>query len=346
MKQRDILAFRDDLLHWYRDNQRILPWREDPSPYRVYVSEIMLQQTKVAAVLPYFDRFMFTFPTIESLANASEDQLLHTWQGLGYYQRALNLHKTAKKIVQEAKGVFPTEYKAWLDLPGIGDYTASAILSIAFQQPYPVVDGNILRIFARVTNCTDNVLDKNTYKACHSWMSQLLPTIVPGDFNQAMMELGAIVCIPQKPECAICPIQSYCKAFKLGTTSRLPVRISKTKSKPQYVILFVINSKDKIAISKSSEKLLGSLWKFPTLVFDQKEDFEAQFHSLEDSIDSTLSSYTYQFTHLRWEVIAIRMKKCWNYSELTESLTWIKEQALNSYPMPTVYDKIRQLLNR
>ena len=189
-------ALPPPLLAWYDENRRVLPWREQVSPYRTWVSEMMLQQTRVTAVLPYFDRFMAALPTVAALADAPEQQLMSLWQGLGYYSRARNLQKAAQVIMTRHGGVFPDTYEGLTALPGVGDYTAGAIASIAFGQPVPAVDGNVLRLAARLTGCDDNVLEPKTRARFRRWMAEVIPSDRPGAFNQALMDLGAMVCLP------------------------------------------------------------------------------------------------------------------------------------------------------
>ena len=206
-------ALPPPLLAWYDQNRRVLPWREEVSPYRTWVSEIMLQQTRVTAVLPYFARFMEALPTVEALAAADEQQLMALWQGLGYYSRARNLQKAARVIVEEHGGVFPDTYEGLTALPGVGDYTAGAIASIAFGRPVPAVDGNVLRLAARLAGHDGNVLEPKVRALFRRWMAEVIPHDRPGAFNQALMDLGAMVCLPNgEPLCGDCPARDFCAA--------------------------------------------------------------------------------------------------------------------------------------
>ena len=200
------------LLPWYDREKRSLPWRDIVTPYRTWVSEIMLQQTRVQAVLPYFERFMAAAPDVPALAELAEDRLLSLWQGLGYYSRARSLQRSARVMVGQYGGCLPDTYSDLIQLPGIGDYTAGAILSIAFNKAVPAVDGNVLRIAARLTACGDNVLDMRTRQHVRDALAAVMPTDRPGDFNQAMMDLGAAVCLPKNPNCESCPAASLCAA--------------------------------------------------------------------------------------------------------------------------------------
>lgn len=210
------------LLAWYDLNKRAMPWRDRVTPYRTWVSEIMLQQTTVATVTPKYERFIARFPDIQTLASASEDAVLEMWAGLGYYSRARNLRKAAQKIVAEHGGVFPGDFDSILDLPGVGRYTAGAITSIAFGKPYPVLDGNVARVFARWFALEDDVKAPSTQKALWAKAEELMDRSRPGDWNQALMELGATVCLPEAPRCGACPVADRCEARKRGIQDALP----------------------------------------------------------------------------------------------------------------------------
>ena len=226
------------LLPWYDEHRRSLPWRGEVSPYRTWVSEIMLQQTRVAAVIPYFQRFMAAFPTAEALARADTEQLMKLWEGLGYYSRARNLQKAAQIVAQ--RGSFPDTYEEVMALPGIGDYTAGAILSIAFGQAVPAVDGNVLRVASRLTASEDNILDTKTRSRFRALMAEVIPSDRPGAFNQALMDLGATVCLPSgEPLCDACPARSFCAAYAQGRQKELPVRISKTRRRTEEKTVFL-----------------------------------------------------------------------------------------------------------
>ena len=213
------------LLPWYRENRRVLPWREEVSAYRTWVSEIMLQQTRVAAVIPYFQRFMAAYPTVEDLAACDEGELMRLWAGLGYYSRARNLRRAARVIAEEYGGAFPRTYEELMALPGVGDYTAGAILSIAFGEPVPAVDGNVLRVAARVGGCELDILDPRNRRQFRRRMEAVMPRQEPGAFNQALMDLGAGICLPGgAPLCDTCPAADFCAAREQGRQRELPAR--------------------------------------------------------------------------------------------------------------------------
>ena len=242
------------LLAWYDENRRVLPWREQVSPYRTWVSEIMLQQTRVTAVLPYFDRFMAALPTVAALADAPEQQFMSLWQGLGYYSRARNLQKAAQVIMTRHGGVFPDTYEGLTALPGVGDYTAGAIASIAFGQPVPAVDGNVLRLAARLTGCHDNVLEPKTRARFRRWMAEVIPSDRPGAFNQALMDLGAMVCLPNgAPLCEQCPARTFCTACEKGLQRQLPVREKKTARRVEQRTVFLLRRDGAAALRQRPE---------------------------------------------------------------------------------------------
>lgn len=255
------------LLAWYDNGRRILPWREDPTPYHVWISEIMLQQTRVEAVKPYYDRFLQALPDIESLAATDDEKLLKLWEGLGYYNRARNLKKAAQILVSEYGGQMPDEYEKILSLPGIGSYTAGAITSIAFGKPHPAVDGNVLRILSRLRADDRDILQANVKKSVEEELLDVMPADRPGDFNQALMELGAMVCIPNgAPKCDLCPWNRLCLARAEGRTAELP---QKAKKKPRSVeekTILVIQDGERIVLRKRPEKgLLAGMYEFPSM---------------------------------------------------------------------------------
>jgi A/G-specific adenine glycosylase len=223
----DLRAFRRKLLEWFGEFQRALPWRENKDPYRVWVSEIMLQQTRVAAVIPYYERFLREFPTVRVLAGAASDNVMRHWSGLGYYSRARNLQQAAQQIVTKHGGNFPSEETAVRELAGIGDYTTAAILSIAFEQPFAVLDGNVARVIARIVAMRGDLREQAVWRALQTHATTLLAVQSPGDWNQAMMELGATICTPRAPRCLICPVAKFCVARQQGLQEKIPQKRNK-----------------------------------------------------------------------------------------------------------------------
>ena len=262
------------LLAWYDSGRRILPWREEPTPYHVWLSEIMLQQTRVEAVKPYYDRFLQALPDIESLAAADEEKLLKLWEGLGYYNRARNLKKAAQILVSEYGGRMPDDYEIILSLPGIGSYTAGAISSIAFGKAYPAVDGNVLRILARLRTDERDILQAGVKKSVEEELADVMPKDRPGDFNQALMELGAMVCIPNgAPKCDVCPWKELCRARAQGITGEFPKKAGKKPSSIEKKTILVIQDAERVALRKRPEKgLLAGLYEFPSMEGNCEEE--------------------------------------------------------------------------
>ena len=261
------VALTEPLLLWYRENARDLPWRQTEDPYRIWVSEIMLQQTRVTAVLGYYARFLEAFPTVEALAAADEERLMKLWEGLGYYSRARNLQRAAKEIA--AMGRFPDTYEGLLALPGIGDYTASAIAAAAFGRKEPAVDGNVLRVAARLTDCHDDILNPKTKQAVRNGLAAVMPEKTDDIriFNQAMMELGATVCGPNTaPQCGACPICALCLGCRRGTAEALPVKKAKKERRIEEKTVFLLLKDGKTALRKRPKTgLLAGLWEFPNV---------------------------------------------------------------------------------
>ena len=306
MKQQERFnAIAAPLLAWYDNNKRDLPWRQQVSAYHTWVSEIMLQQTRVAAVIPYYQRFFAAFPTVEDLAQADEQQLLKLWEGLGYYSRARNLHKAAKLIAQ--RGSFPENYEEILALPGIGEYTAGAIASIAFGRKVSAVDGNVLRIAARLGGYDDNILDPNFRKRIQLMLDEAVCADRPGAFNQALMDLGATVCLPGgTPLCDSCPLRQLCLAYEQGRQKELPVRISKTKKRTEELTVFLLLQDGRAALRQRDDRgLLASLWEYPHVSGMLDESAAATQLSawgLTPHRWVKRLQFHHIFTHIRWEM--------------------------------------------
>jgi A/G-specific adenine glycosylase len=252
--------FRNSLLQWYDKNRRPFPWREQPTPYRVWISEIMLQQTQTKSAMPYYNRFLERFPDIKSLAHASEEQILALWSGLGYYSRARNLRKAAVRIVACHKGIFPSDIEDVLALPGVGRYTAGAICSIAFNQPHPVVDGNIRRVIARLKGIRSRIPEKYFWGRMAEW----IPKNKASAFNQAMMELGAVICLPSRPLCSECPVAAYCLAKIRNLQDRIPPPKPRKAVKRVDVVVLVVQRRGRILLMRQQESFIPGVWGLPT----------------------------------------------------------------------------------
>ena len=326
------------LLAWYRDNARDLPWRQSPDPYRVWVSEIMLQQTRVAAVLGYFQRFMEAFPTVRDLAEAPEDQLMKLWQGLGYYSRARNLQKAAQQIMTEFGGVFPTDYKAIRSLAGVGDYTASALASICFGQPTPAVDGNLFRVAARIMADDTDITTAKGKKYFTQALAQVIPLAEPGKFNQAMMDLGAMVCLPNgAPLCEKCPAADFCQAHIQGRTGELPVRPPKKPRKVEERKVFFLFHEGKVALRRRPAKgLLAGLWEYPNCLGQEEPPLAVE------NLDFA-GTGVHIFTHVEWQMTA--WKASLDTPDLPEGWVWADRTALmDRYAVPSAFAPFRALV--
>lgn len=337
----------EPLLSWYAKNARILPWRSDPTPYHVWLSEIMLQQTRVEAVKEYYLRFLAAVPNIDALAQLPEQQLLKLWEGLGYYNRARNLQKAAKQIVAEYHGELPADYQLLQKLPGIGSYTAGAIGSIAFGLPVPAVDGNVLRVLSRVLARTDNISRPETKANYEAMLLKLLPTIAQkhhtGNFTQALMELGATVCIPNgSPKCLLCPLETVCKANLQKIAEQLPVKDEKKSRSIVCKTVFLLQCEDRIAIQKRPETgLLASLWELPNLdqTLLKKEVFPLlQSWNLLPLQIKSMGKAKHIFTHIEWRMTGFSIK----ISEIPvdSPFLWVTSQQLKErYPLPNAFSK-------
>jgi len=271
MQARKHTLLQRRLLKWYDEHQRDLPWRNATDPYPVWISEVMLQQTQVQTVIPYYLRFLEHFPSIAALAQADTDALLRLWAGLGYYSRARNLQKAARKIVEQFGGEFPQNYSDVLALPGIGRYTAAAIASIAFGQPYAVLDGNVSRVLARLFRISGDPKSSAVQSRLWEAAQQFLPATRPGDFNQAVMELGATVCSPRQPRCLLCPWTQQCLARRQGLQELLPEKARRAKSRRSLQAAVVIRHRGRfLIVRRSGQRLLKGFWEFPSTELRQK----------------------------------------------------------------------------
>ena len=250
----DKAIFTKRLIAWYAQHKRALPWRKARDPYKIWLSEVILQQTRVVQGLPYYERFVTAYPTVQDLAAASEEEILHLWQGLGYYSRARNLHKCSRYVVEKLGGVFPKSYHELLPLPGIGPYTAAAIASIAYDEPIAVVDGNVYRVLARLFGLQDDIASPAGQKVFQKLASSLIPSQSPGHYNEALMEFGALQCVPQQPRCHTCPFQNDCIAFQQKTQHLLPIKQRRVKVKERYLYYLLIHANDCVYVKQRKEK--------------------------------------------------------------------------------------------
>ena len=292
------------LLSWYDEHRRILPWREITDPYRTWISEIMLQQTRVETVIPYYERFLAAFPDVQSLAAADLDDVLKLWEGLGYYSRARNLHRGAQQIVENFGGVLPDDTAQLRKIAGIGAYTAGAIASIAYGKPVPAVDGNVIRVVSRLRGIRENVGIPSVRRLLEAEAAALVPVNRPGDYNQAVMDLGSSVCVPGTPECAVCPLRTVCDACAADDADELPVLPLKTPPKVYEYDVLLIQSGSRILMRRRSESLLHGLWVYPML--PEWRDANSLAAAAQKEIRLPLESVRYLgeakhvFTHQVW----------------------------------------------
>lgn len=324
------------LLVWYREHARTLPWRSDPTPYHVWISEIMLQQTRVAAVLDYYRRFLEAAPDVRALAALPQDRLMKLWQGLGYYSRAGNLQKAAKQIMSDHGGVFPNTYKDIRALAGVGDYTAGAISSIAFGLPVPAVDGNVLRVCARVAGDGGDITTPAMKKRVTAALEEIIPLDAPGDFNQALMELGATICLPNgAPLCERCPASVFCRAYRESRTGELPVKAAKKPRRVEERTVYLLFCGDRVALRRRpSRGLLAGLWEYPNELSDGT-DWPARW-GLTAPVLERAGSGKHIFTHIEWRMTALAGEP--DSPQLPEGWVWAgREELRDTYAVPNAF---------
>ena len=327
------------LLEWYRDNARRLPWRDDPTPYHVWLSEIMLQQTRVAAVLDYYRRFLAAAPDVAALAALEEEKLLKLWQGLGYYNRARNLQAAARQIMEEHGGVFPSDYESVRALKGVGDYTAGAICSIAFGQPVPAVDGNVLRVVSRLTGDDGDIASPAMKKRVTRALAAVIPLHSAGAFTQAMMELGAVVCLPNgAPLCARCPAREFCRALAEDRVGLLPVKAAKKARRVEERTVWLILRGDRAALRQRPPRgLLASLWEYPNGTAG-----EALPPEIVPAAEAFGCTARHIFTHVEWH-LTVRVVTAADGS-LPEGWVWAdRGELLDRYAIPSAFEAVTRL---
>jgi len=348
-KKININKFQNDLISWFKNEQRDLPWRKDQNPYKVWVSEIMLQQTRVDTVIPYFNRFIEWFPTIDDLAEANEDKVLKAWEGLGYYSRIRNLQSAVKEVKEKYNGEVPNTPKEIAELKGVGPYTAGAILSIAYGIPEPAVDGNVMRVLSRLLSIWEDIAKSSSRKVFESAVRELISHDDPSSFNQALMELGALICTPTSPSCLLCPVREHCHAFFEGVQENLPIKTKKTKVRDvQLAAAILTDPQGKVLIHKRSNKgLLANLWEFPSVEINHslpsdREELASLFketHQVESKLDKIIGQINHVFSHLIWNVMVYTGSLSSEFKEGTDwKLVSIKE--MEDYAFPVPYQKM------
>ena len=364
-----ILSFRQKLLAWYDENKRDLPWRRSKNPYHIWVSEIMLQQTRVDTVIPYYERFLDWFPTVESLADAPEERLLKAWEGLGYYSRVRNMQTAAQQIMSEFEGKFPSTYEGISSLKGIGPYTAGAISSIAFNLPQPAVDGNVMRVLARLFEVNHDIGNPSNRKIFQAMMEVLIDPDRPGDFNQALMDLGSDIEAPVNPRPEESPVKEFSAAYQHGTMDRYPIKAPKKKPIPIYLKALVVqNSQGQFLLEKNeSENLLAGFWHFPLIEVDgfsdqtqdldlfsqvaepiqelgpsPQESFEQDYDLEVDWQDLRFEEVKHIFSHRKWhiQIIVGRVAESQEYAD--REVLWLSPEEFSNYPLAKPQQKIWQ----
>ncbi len=326
-------ALADALTGWYRQNCRALPFRETRDPYRIWVSEIMAQQTRITALLPYYERFTARFPSVAALAAADEAEVLKLWEGLGYYSRARNLHRGARLVAETYGGLVPQDLDSLLAIPGVGAYTAGAILSIAFEQPVPAVDGNVLRVYARIANDPEDVAAPALKKRTEGWARALMENQSPGTLTQALMELGALICLPQNPTCLLCPAAAFCAARAAERVEALPVKAPKKPQKAVSRQVFVITDPyGRVLMRRRETALLRGLWEFP----------ESVPEGLSLLSRAPWGHASHLFTHLRWEMEGTRAYA--PRQDAPDGWAWV--ESLSAVTVPTAFRFFTDKLKR
>ncbi len=337
MEENQLQNITNPIIQWYQKNKRILPWRREKNPYYIWISEIMLQQTRIEAVKIYYERFIKEIPDIETLAYIEEEKLLKLWEGLGYYSRARNLKKAALKICEQYNGNMPKAYEELVKLPGIGEYTAGAIASICYNEKVPAVDGNVLRVISRIIANSKDILLADTKKQITKQLKSIMPEDA-GDFNEGLMELGERICIPKgEPVCEECPVQKLCIAYEKGITKQIPVRVKKKQRKQENRFVFILQYQNKIAIRKREAKgLLAGMYEFPNVLVKENMTWQAILNNWNLKVEQIeeIGEAKHIFSHIEWRMKGwyIKVEKQNNEFEWVE-----KEKIRTKYAIPEAF---------
>jgi len=351
-EKKENLEFQEKLFHWYQQHQRKLPWRETQDPYKIWISEIMLQQTTVQTVIPYYKKWLKLFPDIQTLSCAPLQKVLKAWEGLGYYQRAKNLHHASKIIMEKYQGTFPDTYPSLKSLPGFGPYTTAAVLSFAFNKSYPVIDGNIRRILMRLKDLR-RTADSSVDKFLKPLLNTLFPTQQPSQFNQAFMELGALICRPRNPSCLLCPIQKFCRAFESGTQEIIPKPKKLNLNKIETVLGIIYENNRYLIQKRPSQGLMADLWEFPGGKIVQNETLKQALHreikeeiGVEVKKERFLTRVTHSYTHFRVTLHAFQCELTGKFHLKPKIHKWVSLQQFQDYPFPSGSVKVIQYLKK
>ena len=347
MVKYDLGAFVEPLCLWYKENKRRMPWRDCGDAYRIWISEIMLQQTRIEAVMGYYDRFLKRLPTVGDLAVVEEDELLKLWEGLGYYNRARNLQKAAKEIVARYDSELPRDYEALKKLPGIGNYTAGAIASMAYSISAPAVDGNVMRVTMRLLGCYDDIMKAGNRAEMERSLLQVMPPDMPGEFNQAWMELGEVICVPNgAPHCQQCPLATLCEAKQKGIQMELPVKPVKKQRRIEKKTILLIEKGGMIGIQKRPDQgLLASMWELPGL--SGHKQIKTLQKELQCEKIQSLGSAKHIFSHVEWHMkghhVVVGEEDCVEIQKIFPSLIYVKKADLQQkYALPVAFHPFLQ----
>ncbi|MFZ3578002.1 A/G-specific adenine glycosylase [Virgibacillus sp. DJP39] len=346
----DISQFQNDLITWYQANKRDLPWRKEKNAYRIWVSEIMLQQTKVDTVIPYFNQFIEKFPTIHDLATANEQDVLKSWEGLGYYSRVRNLQNAIKEVVASYGGEVPKSASELGSLKGVGPYTKGAILSIAYDQPEPAVDGNVMRVLSRILKVQEDIAKPRTKKIFEDHIRNIISHTDPSSFNQGMMELGATVCTPKNPACMLCPVQQHCQAFAEGIEKELPIKSKAKKQKTiPYIVLLIKNKQNSYLIEKRpNEGLLANLWQFPMISlsemgFNEIPNYFEKEYGIKVQLNREVGKVKHIFSHIIWQ-LELHEATSINTQTAVSDAQFVNKEEMDSYPFSVSHQKVMQYI--
>jgi A/G-specific adenine glycosylase len=349
-----ILSIQRQLIDWYGKNHRKLPWRDTRDPYYIWVSEVMLQQTRVDTVIPYFLNFIEKFPTIEALAQAHEEAVLKAWEGLGYYSRVRNLQRGARVVMAQYDGLVPNNLHEIRKIPGIGPYTAGAILSIAYDKPVPAVDGNVMRVFSRLFCIENDIADGKTKNEMEKIGNVVVPEDNPSFFNQGLMELGALICTPLSPKCVACPIYGKCCAAEKGIQNELPIKKKKQAAKDVALEVALVWKKDKLLLMKRpTDGLLASLWAFPAVEKEGSwEPGTSIMQELKEHYGVTVGKIAYAFdahhvfTHLKWNMKVYDCELSAEEKIEYPQIQWVTLEETKNYAIPTAFMKVLKKIKR
>lgn len=339
----EIKKFQQSLVDWYYHEKRDLPWRRTSDPFKIWVSEVMLQQTRVDTVIPYYERFLKKFPTLKDFADASEDEILKAWEGLGYYSRVRNLQTAVKEVQEKYNGSVPDNIEEFQTLKGVGPYTSGAVMSIAFNKPEPAVDGNVMRVFSRLFTIEEDIAKPKTRKVFEALVKEVIDSEDPSAFNQGIMELGAMVCTPQSPSCLLCPVRDHCKGFHEGKQSTLPIKNLKKSTKKQKWMAAIIYTDDhQIVINKRADTgLLASMWQYPIIERTDLAGFRSWLNAeLNIKIEhlEPLTTVKHIFSHVEWEIDAYAVKG--SIKDVKNPYKLITEEEIQEHAFPVPFQKI------